>query len=95
MYTHMCFTVKVAPHERTPEETAWRIRHAAETLGIVGAYFRYEDGVPFQAEDGTFELHAPSSRTLYAIPQMLEHEGLEIVEQEEVPGTGIITVAPQ
>jgi hypothetical protein len=95
MYTHTCFTVKVALHERTPEETARRIRQAAEKLGAVGAYFRYKEGAPFQAGDGTFELHAPSSRTLYAIPQMLENEGLEIVKQEEVPGTGIIAVAPQ
>jgi hypothetical protein len=91
--THVTFTVRVAEHEQgDPERTAWRVRHAAGTFAIVGAWFATgEDGKPDQDAGGTFEIHAPSRTTLDTLRQMItDHEGMIIVSEDEAPGLGII-----
>jgi hypothetical protein len=91
MTSHARFTVRTASHEQDPARTAWRIQHAAGTIGVVAAYFtRDEAGEPVQADNGTFEIHAPSRTTLGTLRQMItEHEGLTLVTEDEAPGHGI------
>lgn len=92
--THPRLRVKVAEHEAgDPAATAWRIRHANETIQAVTlAYFGPGGGAdPAQADDGTFEVHAVSRDTLPTLRQILtEHEGLTIVAEDEAPGDGIV-----
>ena len=89
--THAVFTVRVADHEQGADRTAWRIRHATETFSLVFAWFtRDGSGSPVQADDGTFEVHAPSRTTLDTLRQMFEHEALTIVTEDEVPGVGLL-----
>lgn len=90
MATHTMFTVLVADHEA--DDPSWRVRHAAETIKLAGAYFTSgADGTPVQADDGTFEVHAPLRSTLNTLRGMLtDHEGFVIVSESEVPGNGII-----
>jgi hypothetical protein len=77
-------------HEAADPE--WRVRRAAERIGIVRAYFNSNAaGTPIRAAGGTFEVHAPSRTTLDALRQMLvQHEGLTIVSEGEAPGLGIL-----
>lgn len=87
--THVRLIVKVAAHEAS--DPTWRVSHAAETISIVLAYFEHQDGTPIQGADGTFAVHAPSRTTLGTLRQMLvDHEGLTIVREDEVPGNGLI-----
>lgn len=90
MPTHKRFVVRVADHEAA--DPSWRVRHAAETIGIVYAYFTSDaSSTPIRSQDGTFEVHAPSRSTLDTLRQMLvDHEGLTIISEDEVPGNGII-----
>lgn len=94
MATHTVLTVSVADHEANDPQ--WRVQHAAETIGIVAAYFTSgPDGTPVQADDGTFEVHAPSRTTLGTLRDMLEqHEGMTIVSEQEAPGTGVLATRP-
>ena len=94
MPTHIVLTVQVAKHERA--NPTWRVQHAAETIGIIYAYFTSDpDGTPVQAADGTFEVHAPSKTTLSTLREMLEqHEGLTIVREQQAPGNGILATRP-
>lgn len=88
------FTVRVADHETEPARTSWRIKHAADTISIVHAYFGCDlDGRPIQADDGSFEVHWPGPRASSVIDTlraMLGHEGLIIVREEDAPGNGLI-----
>ncbi|MEU4410721.1 hypothetical protein AB0F88_39975 [Streptosporangium sp. NPDC023963] len=88
--THKVFTVAVAAHEADAPE--WRVRHAADTIAVVYAYFTSDaDGTPIRAADGTFEVHAPSRTTLDTLRQMLvDHEGFTIVSEDEAPGHGVL-----
>uniref|UniRef100_UPI003F4948D2 hypothetical protein n=1 Tax=Streptosporangium sp. CA-235898 TaxID=3240073 RepID=UPI003F4948D2 len=88
--THRVATVAVAEHEIA--DPTWRVRHPAETIGIVHAYFTSDaTGAPLRAADGTYEVHAPSRSTLDTLRQMLvQHEGLTIVSEMEAPGHGIL-----
>lgn len=93
--THPVLTVR--PGADDAADPAWRVAHANETIQhVTMAYFEANaDGTPWQADDGTFRVHAVSRGTLDALRDILtQHELFEIVSEAEEPGTGIIVAYP-
>jgi len=91
---HAVFAVRVA--DQDADRTAWRIRHAAETFSLVSAYFTRDDsGTPVQADDGTFEVHAPSRAALDTLRWMFDCEELTVITESEAPGPGILATQEQ
>ena len=91
---HTVLVVRIENDAELPEATRdWCIRHAAETLGIVKAWFDYGPSNPtvaLRSEEGTYKVHAPSATTLETLKtQLLPHEGLVIVSEEMEDGVGI------
>jgi hypothetical protein len=95
--THTVFTVRTAPHEQSAQRAAWRVKHAAETITLVWAWFTCDIlRTPIQAPDGTFEIHAPSRSTLDFLRELItEHEGMIIVAEDEAPGEGLIAAVSE
>jgi hypothetical protein len=77
------FAVRLADHEAgNPTRTSWRLGHAAETYAVVLAFFTTDaDQRPVRAEDGTFEVNAPSVSTLDTLRLMFDHEGMTVVRE--------------
>jgi hypothetical protein len=71
------------------------MRHADETVQVVGAFFKAPHGEPVPEPDGTYEVRAPAPSSVPLVRQMLtEHEGLIIVREEPLSGTVADVIVP-
>lgn len=89
---HAVFTVRPAPHEQDRDRSAWRARHAAETVGFLYAWFETAGtSAPLVTSAGTYRVHVPAPGTVDRVREMLaDHEGMTIVSEASEPGAGLI-----